>query len=322
MNKFIGYVEGYICTTNVDSHGDKLTPEAIESIKDQIERDPTLRTMYLQHEVSQPCGEILELRIDTKSEWKGLWAKVGIYKNRKDVLGMIENKELTGFSIAGRVLEEQKLEVCSEKDLIYKFDLEVDPQYWGEIKDILDKKGIQSEVYVRKALDIPVIISVAANGLFIIDKLYDYWKNRKKQGVNINIKIVIEDKKFDFNQVVPEDIETFFNERKLTTLSKLYIFSDRNSKTEAIQFIKDHPFLFSVLIEAPRHIFSIFGNNIRLYLELHRDPEEDFEGLFIIIKTKRSPKESLNLLDRLDEEWWLNVDDNVSNMLEIMVRPI
>ena len=26
---YIGYVEGYICTTNIDSHGDKLSPENI-----------------------------------------------------------------------------------------------------------------------------------------------------------------------------------------------------------------------------------------------------------------------------------------------------
>jgi len=143
-----------------------------------------------------------------------------------------------------------------------------------------------------------------------------------KDQIERNPALRTKDKKFDFNQVVPEDIETFFKERKLTTLSKLYIFSDGNSKTKAVQFIKDHPFLLNTLFEAPKHIFSIFGRKVLLYLELHRDPEEDFEGFFIIIKTNLSPEESLNLLDRLDEEAWLDVDDSTSNILEIMVRPI
>jgi len=45
-----------------------------------------------------------------------------------------------------------------------------------------------------------------------------------------------------------------------------------------------------------------------------------FEGLFIAIKTNLSPEDSLNLLDRLDEEWWLYIADNISNILEIMVK--
>ncbi|RLG27174.1 hypothetical protein DRN76_00245 [Methanosarcinales archaeon] len=63
------------------------------------------------------------------------------------------------------------------------------------------------------------------------------------------------------------------------------------------------------------------GPDTLLYLELNRDYEEDFEGLFIVIKTNLSPEDSLNLLDRFDEEWWLDVNDDIGNILEIMVRP-
>jgi len=211
-SNFIGYVEGYICTTDVDSHEDKLTPEAINNIKKQIEQNPTLRIICLQHDTSQSCGQILELRIETRGKWKGLWAKVGIHEDREDVWKMIENRELTGFSIAGRVLE-YELKLIQKEELMYKFDLEVDPQQWTEIKDILDTEGIQSEVYIRKALNIPTIISVVASGLFIIDKLYEYWKNRKKKRQDINIKIVIQERKFDFNEVPPEDIKRYLEEK-------------------------------------------------------------------------------------------------------------
>jgi len=118
-----------------------------------------------------------------------------------------------------------------------------------------------------------------------------------------------------------EDIETLRKGAGFAVLSQFYAFSDGDSEAEVIQFIKDHLFLLKTLLEAPGHIFSIFGKNVLPYLELNRDHEEDFEGLFITIKTNLSPEDSLNLLDRLDAEWWLDVDDDISNMLEIMVRP-
>lgn len=212
--KFIGYVTGYICTNDIDSHGDKLTPETIEDIKDQIERDSSLRTMFLQHDESQPCGEMLEFRVDTKGEWKGLWAKIGVYKNRKDIWEMIKNRRLTGFSIGARVLEEQRLEVCNEEDLVYKFDLEVDSRLKSEVKDLLDKEGLKSEVYIQKALDVPTIITVAASGLFIIDRLYEYHKRLKKKkqkkqrDVTVNyFNIVIGEQRFNFNQNSLDEIK-------------------------------------------------------------------------------------------------------------------
>ncbi|RZB28784.1 MAG: hypothetical protein AEth_01786 [Candidatus Argoarchaeum ethanivorans] len=116
-------------------------------------------------------------------------------------------------------------------------------------------------------------------------------------------------------------IKILGKKEEFAALSQFYAFSDENSKTEVIQFINNHPWCLGILFEAPRHIFSIFGKNVFLYLELNRDYEEDFEGLFIIIKTNSSPEESLNLLDRFDEEWWLDVDDDIGNILEIMVRP-
>jgi hypothetical protein len=93
-----------------------------------------------------------------------------------------------------------------------------------------------------------------------------------------------------------------------------------NPELEIINFIREYN-LLAFLLQAPWEIRRVFGNEIVLEIELDRDPEEDFEGLFITIKTKLSPEDSLNLLDRLDEEWWLSVDDNIRTKLGIMVRP-
>jgi len=104
----------------------------------------------------------------------------------------------------------------------------------------------------------------------------------------------------------------------VSSLFQLYSFI--NPEQEIISFILEHE-LLAVLLEASWEIRRVFGNDIVLDLELHHDSEEDFEGLFIIIKTNLSSEDSLNLLHKLDEEWWLHADDDISNILEIMVRP-
>lgn len=105
---------------------------------------------------------------------------------------------------------------------------------------------------------------------------------------------------------------------KASSLYQLYRFVNR--ELEIMNFTKEYN-LLALLLQAQWEIRRVFGNDIALELELHHDPEEDFAALFITIKTNLSPEDSLNLLDRLDEEWWLYIDDDISNMLEIMVRP-
>ncbi len=102
-------------------------------------------------------------------------------------------------------------------------------------------------------------------------------------------------------------------------LGGLYIMKN---PLEIRSFLFSHDNLIPILFEAPEKIRKIFGNAAELYLELSQDPEEEWEGLFIIIKTNIPPEKSITLLNRFDEEWWLYVDDEISNILEVTVRPI
>lgn len=200
---YIGYVECYICTTDVDSHGDKLSPENIENIKKQIDQKPILRIMKLKHNIKNSCGEMIDYRVDKKGEWKGLWAKVGVYKNRKDVWGMIERGELTGFSIGGRLGKFDSS--FSKKNKIF---IKITPQYWREIKEILDKENIKNEVYLKKAADEGAFFSIIIPvGLFIINILYDYWKTKRENDKNININITIQNKNYNFINSSPDKIK-------------------------------------------------------------------------------------------------------------------
>jgi hypothetical protein len=64
-----------------------------------------------------------------------------------------------------------------------------------------------------------------------------------------------------------------------------------------------------------------FGEHI-IEWEYDKDPNENFEGLFITIKTNLSPVESIDLLEKFDEEWWLGIDFKIRSKITIMVRTL
>lgn len=86
---------------------------------------------------------------------------------------------------------------------------------------------------------------------------------------------------------------------------------------EVFQFIEKHPNLLSLLSEAPQQIFSIFGKDAELTLELHKDPEEAYDELFVVIKTKRT--DAVELLEKLDK-WFLRIAKDVDNKLNFTVE--
>ena len=97
-----GYVEGYLSTTDLDLQGDIVDPEAIKSMARQIKLCPSKRVIYLEHDISKPVGRIVKCEVHKRDNWRGLWAKVVVFN--KDIYDRIENSELTGFSIAGKIL--------------------------------------------------------------------------------------------------------------------------------------------------------------------------------------------------------------------------
>lgn len=108
--------------------------------------------------------------------------------------------------------------------------------------------------------------------------------------------------------------------KEIEILGRFYIFSN---PIEVKRFLLTHDYLIDPLFEAYWQIIKVFGENIvEVCLEYGRDPEEDFEGLSVIVKTNLSPDQSLDLLDKFDEEWWLDVEDRIRTVLSIMVRPV
>jgi len=59
------------------------------------------------------------------------------------------------------------------------------------------------------------------------------------------------------------------------------------------RFTSNHKGLAKVLFDAHEWIMRIFPDVVNLHLELHQDPEEDSEGLFVVVETSLPPKNLL-----------------------------
>jgi len=102
-------------------------------------------------------------------------------------------------------------------------------------------------------------------------------------------------------------------------LKNLYIL---NTPEKVERFICTHEGLTEILSEAYKWIMRIFPNVVNLYLELHQDPEEDSKELFVIVETNLSPKETLDYLNKLDEEWLLGVPFQFRTIFNVIARSV
>ena len=113
-----------------------------------------------------------------------------------------------------------------------------------------------------------------------------------------------------------------------------YIFSLQNledifrlfncSNPEKIKkILLSNDLIIHCLIETYNKIKEIFGvYAYDIIIDKVTDPEEDYEGLVIYIHTNLPPKKSIELLDLFDEEWWLDIDERVSDLVTVMVRSV
>jgi hypothetical protein len=102
-----------------------------------------------------------------------------------------------------------------------------------------------------------------------------------------------------------EDLYTFDNRKEV------YAFFSTIS-TECIDAVID------VLTSAPNYIAKFFAD-ASLHLKVVNDPEDDFELLFIQIRSSMSADDAIDMLDVLDDYWWLKVDGDLRRVLAIDV---
>ena len=125
----------------------------------------------------------------------------------------------------------------------------------------------------------------------------------------------------DLVRETEEETSVFLRTVKYTELlGSFYTF---DNPIEVKRFLLRHDNLITSLFEVNKQIKRVFEESIvDICLEYDRDPEENFEGLSVIIKTSLSPELSLDLLDKFDEDWWLWVEDEIRMKVTVMVRPV
>lgn len=102
---------------------------------------------------------------------------------------------------------------------------------------------------------------------------------------------------------------------RLSDIERKFEFREKNT---VLSFLRQNDFLIPLILESAERIRSYFEKDARLIMELVEDSESDgFEELFLIVKTSHAPAEASRLLERFDEEWWLQASRRAQCKLNI-----
>lgn len=89
--------------------------------------------------------------------------------------------------------------------------------------------------------------------------------------------------------------------------------------TEGVErYLRRHPGLVETIEEAVEQVKVHFDDDADVRLDVERDPELGEESLWLKIVT--SYEEAYDALDRLDEEWWLDVRASIRKRMGIDVE--
>ena len=102
----------------------------------------------------------------------------------------------------------------------------------------------------------------------------------------------------------------------------MYEISENDDVEKIRDFIENHEHLIPILNEAKEHIISVFGDCVRIFLELYYDIEEGWEQIFIIIKSPYDSKKAVELEIGLIREWFVHKIRDTNGDLGISEEPL
>jgi hypothetical protein len=116
------------------------------------------------------------------------------------------------------------------------------------------------------------------------------------------------------------DISKFsFVLQSIQELSENYIFCDIINITD---YLFKNNQLVDIIFQASKYIWRFFGRDVTLFLEVSKDPEEDYDRLFIVIGSNLPIDESLDFLEKLENDWWFGLDCDIRKLLGIDIKHI
>ena len=90
---------------------------------------------------------------------------------------------------------------------------------------------------------------------------------------------------------------------------------------EAAEYLNQHPMLYPYIVESIGKIKAIFGSYLELELRLVKDPEDAaYRRLFGYIWVKSNVDEAIDKLNQLDDEYILDLPDDIASHLNFDVR--
>lgn len=171
--------EGYGATTLTDKHGDIFTLEHLRLIKDNFDEKKGGMNLLSEHNPKEVIGKIFSMEIEKKKEgWAALKIKGKIFKGKEKEFEKMKNKR--GLSIA---ILYSNCKLTEEEILNANMKIEVSPYFHREFEELLDSLGINYGVHLRKAADIPTIISLVNLAILGLYKLIDLLVALREQKV-------------------------------------------------------------------------------------------------------------------------------------------
>ena len=117
-------------------------------------------------------------------------------------------------------------------------------------------------------------------------------------------------------------VKTVEAESEINKIIGMYEISENDDVEKIRDFIENHNHLIPILKEAKEHITSVFGDCVKIFLELYYDIEEGWEQLFVVIKSPYDSDKALELKLRLIREWLIHTVSEAREYLAISEEPL
>lgn len=103
-------------------------------------------------------------------------------------------------------------------------------------------------------------------------------------------------------------------------LGDRYVYRDRE---RVRAYLIEHPELIGILREADPEIARRFGEQTTVVMDIIDDPDiVDEQMLFGFIRTSLAPQDAVDLLHRLDREWWIARGADVRDQLALSIEMV
>lgn len=103
-----------------------------------------------------------------------------------------------------------------------------------------------------------------------------------------------------------------------TTLENVLEQFDLRDENRVIQYLRQNPFLASLILEAKSQIARFFSPETRIAIEVSADPGDGSSQLFFLVPTRLNANETYDLFERLDREWWLEASERAQFRINII----